>query len=41
MAHQVTVHPSGHVFQVPEGETVLAAALGEGYHLPYGCRNGE
>jgi CDP-4-dehydro-6-deoxyglucose reductase len=40
MTHQVTVHPSGHVFQVPEGETVLAAALGEGYHLPYGCRNG-
>jgi len=40
MTHQVTVHPSGHVFQVPEGETVLAAALNEGYHLPYGCRNG-
>jgi CDP-4-dehydro-6-deoxyglucose reductase, E3 len=40
MTHQVTVQPSGHVFQVPEGETVLAAALGEGYHLPYGCRNG-
>jgi len=40
MTHQVTVHPSGHVFQVPEGETVLAAALSEGYHLPYGCRNG-
>src|SRR5512134_2478614 len=40
MTHQVTVQPSGHVFQVPEGETVLAAALSEGYHLPYGCRNG-
>jgi CDP-4-dehydro-6-deoxyglucose reductase len=34
------VQPSGHVFQVPEGETVLAAALNEGFHLPYGCRNG-
>ena len=40
MTHQVTVRPSGHVFQVPEGETVLAAALNEGFHLPYGCRNG-
>jgi CDP-4-dehydro-6-deoxyglucose reductase len=40
MAHQVTVQPSGHVFQVPEGDTILAAALNEGFHLPYGCRNG-
>jgi CDP-4-dehydro-6-deoxyglucose reductase len=40
MTHQVTVQPSGHLCQVPEGETVLAAALNEGYHLPYGCRNG-
>jgi CDP-4-dehydro-6-deoxyglucose reductase len=40
MTHQVSVQPSGHVFQVPEGETVLAAALNEGFHLPYGCRNG-
>jgi CDP-4-dehydro-6-deoxyglucose reductase len=40
MTHQVTVQPSGHAFQVPEGETVLAAALNEGFHLPYGCRNG-
>jgi CDP-4-dehydro-6-deoxyglucose reductase len=40
MTRQVTVQPSGHVFQVPEGETVLAAALNQGFHLPYGCRNG-
>lgn len=40
MTHRVTVQPSGHVFQVPEGETVLAAALNQGFHLPYGCRNG-
>ncbi len=40
MTHQVTVHPSGHSFAVPEGETVLASALAAGYHLPYGCRNG-
>ena len=40
MAHQVTVQPSGEVLQVPEGDTILAAALTEGFHLPYGCRNG-
>jgi CDP-4-dehydro-6-deoxyglucose reductase len=40
MTHQVTVHPSGHTFAVPEGETVLTAALNQGFHLPYGCRNG-
>jgi CDP-4-dehydro-6-deoxyglucose reductase, E3 len=40
MTHQVTVHPSGHLYTVPEGETILTAALNEGYHLPYGCRNG-
>ena len=40
MTHQVTVQPSGHAFAVPEGETVLAAALSAGFHLPYGCRNG-
>jgi CDP-4-dehydro-6-deoxyglucose reductase len=40
MAHQVTVQPSGTVFEVPEGDTILAAALNGGLHLPYGCRNG-
>ncbi|HTO48357.1 MAG TPA: CDP-6-deoxy-delta-3,4-glucoseen reductase [Burkholderiales bacterium] len=40
MAHQVTVQPSGNTFTVPEGDTILAAALNEGFHLPYGCRNG-
>jgi CDP-4-dehydro-6-deoxyglucose reductase len=40
MTHQVTVQPSGHVYVVPDGETILIAALNEGYHLPYGCRNG-
>jgi CDP-4-dehydro-6-deoxyglucose reductase len=40
MAHQITVRPSGHVIQVAEGDTILAAALNEGFHLPYGCRNG-
>ncbi len=40
MAHRVTVQPSGSAFTVPEGDTILAAALNEGFHLPYGCRNG-
>ena len=40
MAHQVTVQPSGNVFPVPEGDTILAAGLSAGFHLPYGCRNG-
>jgi CDP-4-dehydro-6-deoxyglucose reductase len=40
MAHQVTVQPSGNAFPVPEGDTILAAALNAGFHLPYGCRNG-
>ena len=40
MTHQVTIQPSGHRYGVPEGETVLKAALAEGFNLPYGCRNG-
>ena len=40
MSHQVTIQPSGHTFHGPRGETVLAAALREGFILPYGCRNG-
>jgi CDP-4-dehydro-6-deoxyglucose reductase len=40
MPHQVTIRPSGHSFQVQADETVLVAALREGYKLPYGCRNG-
>ena len=40
MPRQVTIKPSNHVFTVGEGETVLAAAVREGFTLPYGCRNG-
>jgi CDP-4-dehydro-6-deoxyglucose reductase len=36
----VTLQPSGLTFQVEEGETVLAAALRQGFVLPYGCKNG-
>ena len=37
---KVTLQPSGHTFEVEQGETVLAAALRQGFVLPYGCRNG-
>jgi CDP-4-dehydro-6-deoxyglucose reductase, E3 len=40
MAHQVTIQPSGHQFTVQDDETILEAALREGFSLPYGCRNG-
>ncbi len=40
MPHQVTIRPSGHTFQVEPDETVLSAALREGFSLAYGCRNG-
>ena len=37
---KVTVQPSGHHFDVEEGEAVLTAALRQDLVLPYGCRNG-
>ncbi|MGK2951386.1 MAG: CDP-6-deoxy-delta-3,4-glucoseen reductase [Thiobacillus sp.] len=40
MPHQVTIQPSGHQFIVQDDETILEAALREGFSLPYGCRNG-
>lgn len=38
--HTVTLQPSGLQFQVDEGEAILAAALRQGFVLPYGCKNG-
>lgn len=40
MSHQVTIQPSGHLFTVNNDETILEAALREGFALAYGCRNG-
>ena len=40
MPNQVTIQPSNHVFTVQAGETILDAALREGYVISYGCRNG-
>lgn len=38
--HSVTLQPSGLSFNVEDGEAVLAAALRQGFILPYGCKNG-
>jgi CDP-4-dehydro-6-deoxyglucose reductase len=40
MSHQVTIKPSGHVYQVADHDTFLSAAIDAGLNLPYGCRNG-
>ena len=40
MPYQITIQPSGHILSAQSGETVLQAALREGFPLPYGCRNG-
>ena len=40
MPRQVTIKPSNHVFTVAGDETILDAALREGFNIAYGCRNG-
>jgi CDP-4-dehydro-6-deoxyglucose reductase len=40
MTHKVTLRPSGHTFEVPEGKNVLQAGLDAGHMLPYSCRAG-
>jgi CDP-4-dehydro-6-deoxyglucose reductase len=40
MAHKVTLQPSGHSFEVAEGQSILQAGLDSGYSLPYSCRTG-
>jgi CDP-4-dehydro-6-deoxyglucose reductase len=40
MPNQVTIQPTNHVFTVRDDETILDAALREGYVISYGCRNG-
>ena len=36
----VHIAPGGHELLVPSGETILEAALKEGYTFPYGCQEG-
>lgn len=40
MSFTVHIQPSGHQFNVEPDESVLDAALRQGFALPYGCRNG-
>jgi CDP-4-dehydro-6-deoxyglucose reductase len=40
MTYRVTIKPSNHSFEMPGDDTVLEAALREGYVLAYSCRNG-
>ncbi len=40
MSFKVTIQPSRHSFTVASAETLLDAALEQGYVLPYSCRNG-
>jgi len=40
MSSHITIKPSNHAFMASDGETILEAALREGFVIPYGCRNG-
>ena len=40
MSYTIKLLPSGHVFQAKGSQTIVEAAIDEGIHLPYGCRNG-
>jgi CDP-4-dehydro-6-deoxyglucose reductase, E3 len=37
---KVTLQPSGHSFEVPEGHNVVQAGIDAGFMLPYSCRAG-
>ena len=40
MTFSITVQPAGVSFDVPRDDTILAAAIGAGIGLPYGCKDG-
>jgi CDP-4-dehydro-6-deoxyglucose reductase, E3 len=40
MTFKTTIQPSGHSFPIEAHETILEAALKNGYTLPYSCRDG-
>lgn len=41
MTYKVTIKPSGSTFEVGVDEHLLDAAIHQGLHLPYSCRNGR
>lgn len=41
MVHTVRLHPGGERFEVLDDESVLAAGLRAGLHLPHSCRGGS
>jgi CDP-4-dehydro-6-deoxyglucose reductase, E3 len=41
MVHSVRLHPGGERFEVLDDESVLAAGLRAGLHLPHSCRGGS
>src|ERR1044071_1087732 len=40
MGYTVTLKPSGHCFEVKEGQNILQAGLDAGFMMPYRCRPG-
>ncbi len=40
MPKQLTIEPSKQLITMQDDETILQAALREGFNMPYGCRNG-
>lgn len=40
MSHRVTLQPSGHAFDVQEGESILRAGLAAGFAIPFSCKQG-
>ena len=41
MTYKITIQPSGHQFENEEEETILDAALRNGFAFSYGCRSGS
>jgi CDP-4-dehydro-6-deoxyglucose reductase len=41
VSFRVTLRPSGRSFEVPDGKSILTAALETGINLPYSCRAGS
>ena len=40
MSYRITIKPSNNTFEAQPDDTVLEAALREGFVLAYSCRNG-